>query len=438
MRFFSKSHNKICPFLQEIPFFSPHLKRLQKGYKINLCKSDSFNGLFLFDIYEKNSYNGNEREESNSMKPQIIHEKIKKVFAKHKFIKIANIAAIAAAAVVLTGALYFREVVYITDNGVTKEIKTNDSNVYTILKNESYNVQPEDKVTVTEDENNNRHITIDRAFEITVEVDGEKRTLKVTKGTVEDALKTAEITLGENDVISSPLDSELYEGMSLRITRINYLERTFERRMPFEIIYKDNSNLAIGTENILQEGVNGTCTVTYKDKYYDGELVSTQLTKQVVTKEPTAQIVERGTACAVPYAKMKNPEKLTLVNGIPENYVNIVSGKATAYSARDGALTASGRYAVVGTVAVNPNVIPYGSEVYVVSKDRKIVYGYAIAADTGVGMMEGTVAVDVFMGSYEDSCRWGACYVDIFVISEGDNRYINSKSERESIRDTLV
>ena len=438
MRFFSKSHNKFCPFLQEIPFFSPYLKRLQKGYKINLCKSDSFNGLFLFDIYEKISYNDTEREESNSMKPQTIHEKMKKIFAKHKFIKIANLAAVILAAAVLTGALYFREIVYITDNGVTKEYKTNDSNVYTILKNENYDIQPEDKVTVSEDENSNRHITIDRAFEITVDVDGENRALKVTKGTVEDALKAAEITLGENDIISSPLDSELFEGMNIRITRVNYIERTVESQMPFEIIYKDNSNLAIGTENILEKGENGAHAVTYKDKYVDGELVSSDIAKDVVTKEPTAQIVERGTASAVPYAKMKDPEKLTLVNGIPENYVNVVSGKATAYSARDGALTASGRYAVVGTVAVNPNVIPYGSEVYVVSKDRKTVYGYAIAADTGVGMMEGTVAVDVFMGSYADSCRWGAVYVDIFVISEGDNRYIGSKSERESIRDSLV
>ena len=120
-----------------------------------------------------------------------------------------------------------------------------------------------------------------------------------------------------------------------------------------------------------------------------------------------------------------NPEQLELINGIPANYEKIVSGKATAYSAKPGALTASGRYAVVGTVAVNPNVIPYGSEVYVVAQDGSRVYGYAIAADTGYGMMDGSIAVDVFMGSYEDSCKWGAVYVDIYVLSIGDNRYIS-------------
>ena len=139
-----------------------------------------------------------------------------------------------------------------------------------------------------------------------------------------------------------------------------------------------------------------------------------------ITTEPVAKVVERGTACAVPYAKMSDPSALTLVDGVPAEYTRIVSGKATAYSSpKVNPKTASGRPALVGTVAVNPNVIPYGSELYIVSQDRKYVYGYAIAADTGLGMMEGTVAVDLFCASYADSCKWGAHYVDIFVITEG-------------------
>ena len=51
------------------------------------------------------------------------------------------------------------------------------------------------------------------------------------------------------------------------------------------------------------------------------------------------------------------------------------------------------------------------------------MYGYAIAADTGLGMMEGTVLVDLYFGNrydhYGDSCRWGAVYVDVYVLSEG-------------------
>lgn len=363
------------------------------------------------------------------MKPQIVNEKMKKLLLQSKIVKAAVFAAIAVAALLLTGALYFRDTVYITDAGVTKEIKTNQFDTYAILRSENYSLDTNDTVSVETDSAKKKHIIINRAFEVTIGADGETIPVKLTDGTVSDALEKAGIVLGEDDLVNFKPDDTLFEGMSITVNRVKYVERNIESVLEFETIYKDNSNWAIGTEVVLEEGANGAHVITYKDKYVDGELVSTEQAAEEITKQPIAEVVERGTACAVPYAKMENPEQLKLVNGIPENYTRIVSGKATAYSAKPGALTASGRYAVVGTVAVNPNVIPYGSEVYVVAQDGSRVYGYAIAADTGYGMMDGSIAVDVFMGSYEDSCKWGAVYVDIYVLSEGDNRYI-SKWER--------
>ncbi len=366
------------------------------------------------------------------MKPQIVTEKMKKLLLQGRMVRIAVFTAIAATALLLTGALYFRESVYITDAGITREVKTNEYDVYAILKAEKYDLGPDDTVKVETDENKIRHITIDRSFNISVTADGATCILQLSGGTVKDALEEAGIELGKDDVLSCKESDELYPEMDITVTRVKYVDRKVSAEKPCDVIYKDNSNLVIGTENVISEGENGECIVYYRDTYVDGKLLTTKQYAQTVTKEPVSRVVERGTALATPYVKMKNPEELKLVNGIPENYTKIVSGKATAYSARAGALTASGRYAVVGTVAVNPNIIPYGSEVYVVAKDGSKVYGYAIAADTGYGLMDGSVAVDVFMGSYADSCKWGAVYVDIYVISEGDNRYIGA-AERNSL-----
>ena len=360
------------------------------------------------------------------MKPQIVTEKMKKLVMKSRIVKAAVFGVIAAAALLLTGALYFRDTVYIEDNGAVREIKTNLTDVYAILKDESYELQPDDAVVIETDGEKRKHITIKRAFDATVIADGETRLLGMTEGTVADALEKADITLGNDDIVTPALESELFAGIEITVKRVEYKTRNIESMLTAEVVYKDNSNLAIGTENVLEEGENGAHVVTYKDKYVDGKAVSTEQISEEITKQPVSRVIERGTACAVPYAKLDDPEKVSLVNGIPENYTRVVSGKATAYSARKGALTASGRYAVVGTVAVNPNIIPYGSELYIVAQNGSRVYGYAIAADTGYGLMDGTVAVDVFMGSYEDSCRWGAVYVDIYVLSEGDNRYISA------------
>ena len=73
-----------------------------------------------------------------------------------------------------------------------------------------------------------------------------------------------------------------------------------------------------------------------------------------------------------------------------------------AYSG--GNLTASGMPCRrdpngLSTVAVDPNVIPYGTAMYIEG------YGYAVAADCGSGV-KGNM-IDLYFNSYEESCDWG-------------------------------
>ena len=339
--------------------------------------------------------------------------------ARSTILKITSFALVIAAAVLLTGSLYFRSNVYITDSGITRQVRTNETTALAILGEQGYRVGAYDSVEFTSDDKYS-YINIIRAFDVYVIVDGGTVTIPVIGGTVEDVIGKAGIILGEFDTVSYDLSEPVYDSMAITVTRISYAERTETAVIPFETEYVDNTNLQIGYEKVLNEGSDGESLLTYKDKYVNGVLAGSELISEDVTTEAVAKRVERGTACAVPYAKMSDPSALTLVDGVPAEYTRIVSGKATAYSSpKVNPKTASGRPALVGTVAVNPNVIPYGSELYIVSQDRKHVYGYAIAADTGLGMMQGTVAVDLFCASYADSCKWGAHYVDIFVITEG-------------------
>ena len=78
--------------------------------------------------------------------------------------------------------------------------------------------------------------------------------------------------------------------------------------------------------------------------------------------------------------------------------------------------TASGRDAIVGHVAVNTNVIPYGSKLYIESTDGSVVYGYATAIDTGGALMDGSAIVDVFYFSLDQCYQWGRREVNVYVI----------------------
>lgn len=358
------------------------------------------------------------------MKPQRENTKMNKLLKQSKVIKAALFMTAVMVIGMLSGSLYFRERVYITDNGVTTELMIDETNVEAILEFGGYSVGENDRVTYSAQDERTAHITITRAYDITVSVDGKEIKIPVIDGTVAEALDKAGIVLGENDLIDCGMEDEVSEGMNITITRINYQLRATTSEIPFETIYVENSNMVIGEERVVTEGENGVRTYVVKEKYIDGVLSGQELTADNVEKEAIAKVIERGTALAEPYAKMEDPEELTLVNGLPENFTRIVSGKATAYTAGYNAKTASGRPAEIGTAAVNPNVIPYGSELYIVSQDGTQVYGYAIAADTGVALMDGTVAIDLYFGNkydhYYDSCRWGAVQVDIYVLTEGE------------------
>ena len=91
--------------------------------------------------------------------------------------------------------------------------------------------------------------------------------------------------------------------------------------------------------------------------------------------------------------------------------IKTLSMESTAYYGHG--ITASGLKPVrnpdgISTIAVDPNVIPLGSKVYVSG------YGLAIAADTG-GAIKGNI-IDVYLNSYEECMSWGRRQVTVQIL----------------------
>ena len=142
------------------------------------------------------------------------------------------------------------------------------------------------------------------------------------------------------------------------------------------------------------------------------EAVTTVSEDIAVTEEAFADAPEAVKAVS----RFEVPDWLTLdENGVPTEYVDTISGKSCAYTADPGALMSTGKAVFQGYVAVDPNIIPYGSELYIVADDGE-VYGYAIAADTGYSVRQGHIIVDLFMDEYNDCIQWGAKNVTIYVL----------------------
>ena len=269
-------------------------------------------------------------------------------------------------------------------------------------------------------------VKLTNAYHVTVTADGVTTALLIGEGTVADALQQANVSLGENDEVQPAVSEALFDNLEITVYRVTYAQRTVNEKIAFVKKTVKSSSMYEGQSEITQAGQNGEKTVTYRDKIVDGVYASSEVLSETVLTESVPQITTVGTkqkAVAVaslrnggtPISELTQPAFLKSENGAPTEYKQIITGKAAAYTAAPGSKTASGRTVKPGYIAVNPKQIPYGSELWIVSTDG-IVYGYAIAADTGGFVKKGKFTVDLFMNTESECRQWGSRDVVIYVL----------------------
>lgn len=242
------------------------------------------------------------------------------------------------------------------------------------------------------------------------------------RGSVADAINAAGVEVGDDDLINVGLSEPLNENTNIVINRVEYVTEVKLEAIEYATEYKEDDSYVVGFSKVLVDGEEGELAKTICHTYVDGKLASSDIVSTEVTEEPVDEVIVQGTAEVNPIAAMSIsqldvPDYLALdENGVPTSYSNVLTGKSCAYSAKPTAKTASGRQVKVGYVAVDPAIIPYGTELYIVSTDGKYVYGYAVAADTGTALLDGRILVDLFMESYDASCDWGAKQVNIYIL----------------------
>ena len=267
-------------------------------------------------------------------------------------------------------------------------------------------------------------INIQNWVGIELDVRGKEMKKDVPAGTVEEALAYLNIELGKNDDIDVKIDSPVEDGMKITITEVKYKKVTRTKTIDYKVIYKDTDKLYSGESEVETEGSEGERTIVKKIKYVNGEKVSEEEISNEVTVKAVDKVVLNGTAERVSQvdtdsSKVEVDESLNTITDKYGNtlyYTDVHTGSSTAYTAPDGALTATGRPARYGVVAVDPSIIPYGSILYIVSDDG-IVYGYAVAGDTGGFIYNGTgTIVDLYFDTMSDCCSYGRRSVHVYVL----------------------
>ena len=259
-------------------------------------------------------------------------------------------------------------------------------------------------------------IPSERSFHVYIIDGGETIPVVSTWGfSVQNVLDRANVVLGEEDVITHMLHRPVNPDDVIRIERWVRDEFSVLEEVPYEVTQIASSLFAAGRVIPAGDGLPGLRERVYTRLLVDGVVREQTLASEVVIREPVDGRVLVGT----PGARISplNFDWRRDYNGMPVNYVSRLTGqRATGYSDRVGTITSTGQRAAVGLVAVNPNRIPYGTLLYIVSACGTFNYGYAIAADTGTSLMRGIIDVDLFYDSHFESVQNGVRIVDIFIL----------------------
>ncbi len=262
------------------------------------------------------------------------------------------------------------------------------------------------------------------SYNVTVNADDETVTVNSTAKTVGDLLDELNIELSEDDEVEPKASEQLSQGLTVNVLRVEYVTHETEETVHFTKKTQYSSSMQKGATKVTQEGKDGTKSVVYKDKIVNGSVAETTVESEKEVVAPIPQITTVGTRTSgnsriikntAPISELTMPSKYKIGNdGIPTSYKKVITGKAAAYCV-PGGRTATGKPVKPGYIAVNPKQIPYGTEMYIVSDDG-VVYGYAIAADTGGFANKGKFVVDLYMNSTSQCYSWGSRNVTIYVL----------------------
>ena len=249
----------------------------------------------------------------------------------------------------------------------------------------------------------NMEVTITSSFPVAVSSGGQVSVLQMREGSVGTALILAGIKYDAGDELTALPYADVEPGMLIRHIDVKTEYMTVDEVIEFdEEIIKDDE-IYIGNDKVVTEGADGEKRTVRRIVYRDGVLSSREIMNQIILKEAVDEVKIVGT-------KIRYQTSLTGDTRVwkpkptkDQIKETVVAVEVTAYT-HTGNRTATGRHPRVGYVAVNPNIIPYGTKLYIPG------YGYCTAQDTGAFRHEdggNKNQIDLFMETEKECKKWG-------------------------------
>ncbi|HHV61302.1 MAG TPA: DUF348 domain-containing protein [Firmicutes bacterium] len=249
-------------------------------------------------------------------------------------------------------------------------------------------------------------IVVKRAVSLTVAADKKTWKVKTSRETVGDVLRELGLAIGPKDKVSHDLAARVTDGMAIRIIRVTEKRQVKQVKIPFKEEVRKDRNMDRGRTRVLVEGKEGLKEQEILVTYEDGRPVSQKVVSERVVSKPVNRVVAVG---------VRKPLRTLTTSRGTYRYRDSRLMLATAYEPgpascgkyADG-YTSIGLKAQYGIAAVDPDVIPLRTRLYIEG------YGPAIAGDTGSAIQGNRI--DLCFNTLEEALRFGRRRVRVYIL----------------------
>ena len=310
------------------------------------------------------------------------------------------------------GAFYTmsKQVSIVDDKGEEIRFITYASNTAEVLAEKNVTLGQWDETSIPLDAKvrNGDTIHIYRSKTIRFE-NGKDYSVRITaKPTVASFLESMGIDPEGSIKTNVSTDEKVTNGMTICVTYVD--EKLVDTRevLSYGTERIANSSMLSGTTNVIKEGTDGLVDRVYREYYENGDLISRDIVKEDVKVAAVDAVVEYGTKPrqSISYSR------INVSRGGEYRYKACLEMTATAYCI--SGTTASGMKTRYGVVAVDPRVIPLGTRLYIEAENGTWIYGTAVAADTG-GAVKGNI-IDLYVETYNEAISFGRRKAKVYIL----------------------
>lgn len=275
------------------------------------------------------------------------------------------------------------ELIVHDEGGLPATINTTAPTIGEALMQAGYTIYLADNVrpALSQEVKPGTYVFIERSRPVIIRVDGREVRTRTHRAITADVLADLNIVLYGADRVTPPLNTPVEPNMEIRVTRVSHDIVINQDVIPFDTRWTGNPDMELDTQGLAQEGTPGIRERRTLITYEDGVEVKRETIADFVAREPQPRIFNYGTKIVV--------RTLDTPNG-PVQYWRVLRMLATSYSASTAGVATNrpwygrarcGMAMRHGIVAVDPRVIPLGTNVYVDG------YGPGYACDTGSAIL---------------------------------------------------